>query len=154
MQRLPTQITVVPVMATMKTATKRTKALTPRAVPVSWPDLPWYRDVRSRQKRLAHIQHLCDRIAQEFKPEKIILFGSQAYGQPTTDSDVDLLVVMPYEGSPFKQAGEILKRLKVWMPIDLIVRSSADIEQRLNIGDQFMRDILKRGKVMYESSHG
>jgi predicted nucleotidyltransferase len=139
----------------MKTTAQRQRTKTTKpAVPSGWPDLPWYRDAQNRQKRMAHIQTLCQHIAQEFQPEKIILFGSQAYGQSTIESDVDLLVVMPYEGSPFRQAGEILKRLKVWMPVDLIVRSAADIEQRLNLEDKFMRDILERGKVMYESSHG
>lgn len=119
-------------------------------LPPGLPDLPWYRDAADRRKRNAHIKKLCAQIAQEFNPEKIILFGSQAYGKPTAESDIDLLVVMNYEGSPFRQAGEILKRLQVWMPVDLIVRSAADVEQRLRIGDQFMREILQRGKVMYE----
>jgi predicted nucleotidyltransferase len=95
---------------------------------------------------------MCEQIASEFNPEKIILFGSQAYGKPTEESDIDLLVVMPYEGSPFRQAGEISKRLQVWMPVDLIVRSEKEIKQRLKIGDQFMREILEHGKVMYEAA--
>jgi uncharacterized protein len=120
--------------------------------PTGFPDLAWYRDAADRRKRIAHIKKLCGQIASEFKPEKIILFGSQAYGKPTSESDIDLLVVMPYKGSPFQQAGEILKRLQVWMPVDLIVRSEKDIKQRLKIGDQFMREILEHGKVMYEAA--
>lgn len=116
------------------------------------PDLAWYRDLSDKRKRTAHIKKLCDLIAREFKPEKIILFGSQAQGKPTVESDIDLLVVMPYKGSPLRQAGEILKRLQVWMPVDLIVRSEKDIEQRLKIGDRFMLDILEQGKVMYEAA--
>ncbi len=135
------------------TVSKQPRKTTKSAVPAGLPDLPWYRDVANRKKRFAHIQTLCDQIAREFHPDKIILFGSQAYGQPTVESDVDLLVVMPYEGSPFRQAGEILKRLQVWMPVDLIVRSAAELEQRLKIGDQFMREILERGKVMHESAN-
>lgn len=123
------------------------------ALPPGLPDLPWYRDAANRRKRNAHIKNLCAQIAQEFQPEKIILFGSQAYGQPTVESDVDLLVVMPYEGSPFRQAGEILKRVipRVGvLPLDLLVRTAEQVSQRLAIGDQFMREILERGKVMYE----
>ncbi|MBO0858979.1 MAG: hypothetical protein J2P21_11000 [Chloracidobacterium sp.] len=45
-----------------------------------------------------------------------------------------------------------MKRLQVWMPVDLIVRSEKDIKQRLKIGDQFMRDILEYGKVIYDAS--
>jgi predicted nucleotidyltransferase len=120
--------------------------------PIGFPDLAWYRDAFDRRKRNAHIKKLCKQIASEFNPEKIILFGSQAYGKPTAESDIDLLVVMSYEGTPFRQAGEILKRLQVWMPVDLIVRSAEEIEERLKIGDQFMREILDHGKVMYEAA--
>ena len=135
-------------MTNKMTAPKRKAA----ALPPGLPDLAWYRDAANRKKRHAHIQNLCEQIAREFRPDKIILFGSQAYGKPTVESDVDLLVVMPYEGSPFQQAGEILKRLQVWMPVDLIVRSATEIEQRLKIGDQFMREILERGKALYEAT--
>lgn len=133
------------------TASKQPRRGTKATLAAGVPNLPWYRDAANRKKRLAHIQTLCDQIAREFQPDKIILFGSQAYGKPTVESDVDLLVVMSYEGSPLRQAGEILKRLQVWMPVDLIVRSAADIAQRLKIGDPFMREILERGKVMHES---
>ena len=75
------------------------------------------------------IRRFARQIAERFRPNRIILFGSHAYGKPTMESDIDLLVVMPYEGSPFRQAGEILKRLQVWMPVDLIVRSAKEIEQ-------------------------
>ncbi|MBI3423031.1 MAG: nucleotidyltransferase domain-containing protein [Acidobacteria bacterium] len=126
------------------------------AVPAGLPDLPWYRDAANRKKRLAHIQTLCDQIAREFQPDKIILFGSQAYGKPSVESDVDLLVVMPYKGSPFRQAGEILKRVipRVGvLPLDLLVRTPAQINERLAMGDNFMREILENGKVMYEGNN-
>ncbi len=131
-------------------ATQPKRALAQPAAATGLPDLAWYRDVAQPRKRAAHIKKLCAQIAREFQPEKIILFGSQAYGRPHAESDIDLLVVMPYEGSPFQQAGEILKRLQVWMPVDLLVRNAAEIEQRLRLGDRFMREILERGKVMYE----
>lgn len=137
---------------TVKAANRKNKTGASPTAPTGLPDLPWYRDAADSRKRNAHIKNLCQQIAREFNPEKIILFGSQAYGKPTAESDIDLLVVMPYEGSPFRQAGEILKRLQVWAPVDLIVRSAEEIEQRLKIGDQFMRKILEHGKVMYEAS--
>jgi predicted nucleotidyltransferase len=123
--------------------------------PTGFPDLAWYRDAADGRKRYAHIKKLCGQIAHEFKPEKIILFGSQAYGKPTAESDIDLLVVMPYKGSPFRQAGEILKRVipRVGVaPIDLLVRTPKQVEERLAIGDEFMKEILERGKVMYEAT--
>lgn len=121
------------------------------------PDLAWYRDAASRRRREAHIRRLCDEIARAFNPEKIILFGSQAYGKPTLESDIDLLVVMPYEGSSFRQAGEILKRVIPQigvLPLDLVVRTTEQVNERLAIGDQFMREILERGKVIYETANG
>ena len=120
------------------------------SLPAGLPDLAWYRDVAQPRKRTAHIKQLCAQIAREFKPEKIILFGSQAYGRPHAESDIDLLVVMPYEGSPFRQAGEILQRVQAWMPVDLLVRTAEQVNERLALGDRFMREILERGKVMYE----
>lgn len=109
----------------------------------------------TRQRR-AQIRQLCEAIVQEFHPEKIILFGSYAYGKPGSDSDVDLLVVMAFEGSPFRQAGIILNRVlpRVGVvPLDLLVGTAEQVNNRLAIGDRFMRDILQRGKVMYEANH-
>jgi predicted nucleotidyltransferase len=105
------------------------------------------------QSRCGHIRQLCARIAHEFKPEKIILFGSHAYGQPTPESDLDLLVVMQFEGDPLEQAVAMLNRLNVLVPIDLLVRTPKQIQQRLAMGDRFMGDIIARGQVMYEAHH-
>jgi uncharacterized protein len=108
-----------------------------------------------RQRR-EQIVRLCAVIAREFQPDKIILFGSWAYGTPDTDSDIDLLVVMPFEGSPFRQAGTILNRVIQTvgvLPLDLLVRTAEQLDERLAIGDGFVRDILERGKVLYEADH-
>jgi predicted nucleotidyltransferase len=103
--------------------------------------------------RQAQIRQLCTRIAREFKPEKIILFGSHAYGQPTPESDLDLMVVMQFEGDPLEQAVAMLNRLNMLIPIDLLVRTPVQVQQRLEMGDSFMRDIIERGEVMYEAHH-
>ena len=103
--------------------------------------------------RQAQIRQLCTQIAREFKPEKIILFGSLAYGRPTPESDLDVMVVMQFEGDPLEQAVTMLNRLNMLLPIDLLVRTPAQIQQRLEMGDSFMRDIIERGKVMYEAHH-
>ncbi|MFN0121072.1 MAG: nucleotidyltransferase domain-containing protein [Blastocatellia bacterium] len=116
------------------------------------PDLSWYADAADNQKRLSHITGLCERIAREFRPERIILFGSQATGKSTPDSDIDLLVVMPYTGSPLGKVAEILRRLRVWMPVDLLVSSAEDLERRLGQGDRLIQAALKDGKVMYEAA--
>jgi len=101
----------------------------------------------------AQIQQFCEQIAREFHPERIIVFGSHAYGQPGSFSDVDLLVVMPFEGSPLQQAARIITRLNPPMAVDLIVRTPEQVEERLSMQDGFMREILERGRVAYEAEH-
>jgi predicted nucleotidyltransferase len=114
----------------------------------------WEESFRSPAERVEFIQRLCERIAKRFKPEKIILFGSHAYGQPTPESDVDLLVVMDFEGSPIQQAIKISRELGLVTPMDLLVRTPEQIRERLRIEDPFMREIVERGKVLYEANHG
>ncbi|HEY7496404.1 MAG TPA: nucleotidyltransferase domain-containing protein [Candidatus Tectomicrobia bacterium] len=94
---------------------------------------------------------------REFQPEKIILFGSYVYGKLDADSDVDLLVVMPFEGSPLRQAGMMLHRVIQTvgvLPLDLLVRTSEQLRERLAVGDRFMHEILERGQVIYEAHQG
>ena len=110
----------------------------------------WEKSWSSPRQRRAFIQHICDRIVTVFQPEKIILFGSQAYGKPTPESDIDLLVVMPFEGrSAIGQAVHILKTLKLCLPLDLFVYSSQQLQERLKIGDRFVKEITDKGKLIY-----
>ncbi|MGH9843788.1 MAG: nucleotidyltransferase domain-containing protein [Blastocatellia bacterium] len=113
----------------------------------------WKQSYETPAKRRAYIRKLCRCIAEEFKPEKIILFGSHAYGKPTEISDVDLLVVMPYEGSCFQQATKISRYLKLPIPMDLLVHTPEYIRYRLEIGDRFIQEILDKGRIMYEGTH-
>ena len=108
------------------------------------------------RQRCGQIARLCAVIAREFQPDKIVLFGSWAYGKPDSASDIDLLVVMPFEGSPFRQAGTMLNRVIQAvgvLPLDLLVRTAEQLDERLAIGDGFVRDILERGKVLYAADH-
>src|SRR2546423_15721630 len=102
---------------------------------------------------IKRITELSERIAREFRPEKIILFGSYAYGRPSANSDLDLLIILPFEGRHSQQAIRILNRLNVLAPIDLLVRRPEEIEERLAMGDSFMREVIECGKVMYEAPH-
>jgi predicted nucleotidyltransferase len=99
------------------------------------------------------IRRLCEQIAREFRPHKIILFGSHAYGKPHWDSDVDLLVIMPFKGRHTSKAIEILNRLNPTTALDLLVRTPQQVKKRLVMDDFFMREIIERGKVMYEADH-
>jgi uncharacterized protein len=102
---------------------------------------------------LKNIMQLTGDIVNEFKPDKIILFGSYAYGNPQDDSDVDLLVILPYEGSSFRKTWEILNKIQPKFAIDLLVRSPVEVEQRLAWNDFFIREIIEKGKVIYESAN-
>jgi uncharacterized protein len=112
----------------------------------------WCR-LTSRSQQTAFIKRLCRRIAEAFQPDKIILFGSRAYGKPRLDSDIDLLVVMPYEGSSRAQAARISRHLDILVSLDLLVRTADEVRERIGMEDDFMREIIERGKVMYEANH-
>ena len=99
------------------------------------------------------IANLSERIVREFQPDKIILFGSYAYGQPRPDSDVDLLVVLPVEGRGFRKSLEILNHVSPDFSVDLLARLPQDTERRYAEGDPLIREALDRGKVLYER-HG
>ena len=90
--------------------------------------------------------------AELFRPEKIILFGSYAYGNPTEDSDVDILVVMPHKGASYLKASEISTKVRNAFPMDLLVRSPAIIRQRIAWNDFFLREITEKGKVLYDAA--
>ncbi len=100
--------------------------------------------------RRQSINAFVEKVAAQFHPERVVLFGSYAYGKPTPDSDVDLLVVMSHEGSPAMQAAKIRKRIRAGFPMDLVVRSPEEIEKRLSMDDFFVRDIMERGQPLYE----
>lgn len=110
-------------------------------------------DVRKRIPQ-AVILRLARQIAKEFKPQKIILFGSYARGNPRPESDVDLLVVMDTKLREGQQSLEIRRSLRVSFGMDLIVRTPKRLTQRLKMGDSFLQDVMKEGKVLYESRSG
>jgi len=100
---------------------------------------------------LADIQHIFDQIRREFSPQKIILFGPHSAGNPNIDSDIDLLVVAPFQGKPWRFAVEIRERIKAGVPLDLLVRTPEQLQERLAKHDMFLTEIVTRGKVLYEA---
>jgi uncharacterized protein len=99
------------------------------------------------------IRDFCKRVVDEFRPQRIVLFGSYAVGNPTPDSDVDLLIILPFKEKPVSKAVEMRMKLRPPFPVDLIVRTPEKILERLNLGDFFLKDILETGKVLYEENH-
>ena len=97
------------------------------------------------------LQEVARRIKRVFDPQRILLFGSHAYGEPMPDSDVDLLVVMESNERPAARSAAIAKALlDIPFPIDILVRTPDEIRHRLEIGDYFIREIVERGEVLYE----
>jgi len=101
------------------------------------------------------LREVTKRIVEAFDPEKIILFGSHAYGTPTPDSDVDLLIIMESDERPAKRSMRVSKVLQPRpFPMDILVRTPQEVARRLSLGDYFFIEIMKRGKVLYERDHG
>src|SRR5712692_10560763 len=100
---------------------------------------------------MSAIRRFAREVAEKFQPEKIILFGSHAYGQPHADSDVDILVVMPAYDE-INQAVRIRQKSDHPFPLDLIVRTPKNLRWRLEEGDWFLREIVSKGEVLYEKA--
>jgi predicted nucleotidyltransferase len=115
----------------------------PDGHPARWyrgPDIP-----------LRVIRDFARQVVERFQPDKIILFGSYAYGIPHADSDVDLLVIMPARNQ-IDQAFKIRCEVPRKFPMDLLVRTPATMKWRLAEGDLFHAEIVTKGKVLYEKS--
>ncbi len=94
------------------------------------------------------------RIVTELHPEKVILFGSYAYGNPTPDSDVDLMVIMETKEKGNDRSWTVSRLLiPRQFPVDILVKTPAEIDSALSKGDFFIKEILTRGQVLYERSH-
>jgi uncharacterized protein len=97
------------------------------------------------------IRRYAREVAERFRPDKIILFGSYAYGTPHQDSDVDMLVIMPARNE-LDQAVRISLAVDNQFPLDLIVRTPKNMTWRLAEGDSFLTEVVTRGKVLYEKA--
>jgi predicted nucleotidyltransferase len=108
----------------------------------------WY---RGSEIPMRVIRRFARQVAEHFQPEKIILFGSYAYGTPHNDSDVDILVIMPTRNQ-IDQAFKIRCHVSARFPMDLLIRTPASMKWRLAEGDLFHSEIVTKGKVLYEKS--
>ncbi len=99
------------------------------------------------------ILEIVDKIKNEYKPEKIILFGSYAYGHPDRDSDIDLFIIKDTQERPIDRRVEvsmIISDPKRLIPIEVIVLTPEEVQRQLNIGNQFLMEILNKGEILYE----
>jgi predicted nucleotidyltransferase len=98
----------------------------------------------------ADIARMVQRIAERFRPEQVILFGSHARGEAGPDSDVDLLVVMPFEGTARDKALAIRQALHdILVPLDVIVTSPEDFAWRKDVIGTIEWPAAREGKVLY-----
>jgi uncharacterized protein len=94
------------------------------------------------------IRRFARQVVERFQPDKIILFGSYAYGTPNSESDVDILVIMPARNE-LDQAVKIRWAVAAPFPLDILVRTPKRLAWRLKHGDWFLREVMSMGKVLY-----
>lgn len=98
------------------------------------------------------ITEIVDRILKGYKPKKVILFGSYAYGEPTEDSDIDLLIIKNTDKRPIDRWVEVKRLLRDItrnVPVAPLVYTEKEIEQRIAIKDFFIEEIFEKGDVLY-----
>jgi len=121
-----------------------TKSRTVSPAPAS--RLYWGSDVPMRV-----IRRFARQVAERFQPDKIILFGSHAYGTPHADSDVDILVIMPCRNQ-LDQAFRIHVTIDPPFPVHVVVRTPYNMRWRLREGESFLTEVMAKGKVLYEKA--
>lgn len=96
------------------------------------------------------IKKIAKRIEEKYKPEKIILFGSFAYGKPTPSSDIDLLIIKKSRKRKVERIKEVLMKVESDIPLEPLVYTPKEIKDRLKLGDYFLQNVFKKGKLLYE----
>ncbi len=100
------------------------------------------------------LERMLKRLVAEYKPKKVILFGSHAYGTPHPDSDIDLLIIKETPErflDRWVTVQGILTGTHRFIPVETLVLTPQELEKRLAVGDQFIGEILEKGHVLYEA---
>src|SRR5437879_9505143 len=100
---------------------------------------------------LEGIRNVTRQIVQQFHPQKVILFGSYAYGQPTEDSDVDLLVLMDMDEPPLHVAAKIAAAIEHPFPLDIVVRTPTEFVTAVQRKGVFATEVATKGMTLYEA---
>jgi len=106
--------------------------------------------IGKRRAAPKEIQKLVQIIVRRFKPEKIILFGSYAKGKSKKESDIDLFIIVDSNRPIWQISTEISLALDHTFPLDIIIKTKDEVNKRLSLGDFFIEDVVKNGKVLYE----
>ncbi len=97
------------------------------------------------------IEEIVRRIVEGVDPEKVILFGSYAYGEPDEDSDIDILVIKDMNMPRYRRVTEIKQYLRgMKIPIDIVVYTREEIEEFQGVKTSFINQIVEEGRVLYE----
>jgi predicted nucleotidyltransferase len=97
------------------------------------------------------LDEIVGRIANAFNPEKIIVFGSHAYGRPTEKTDVDIPVIMESNKREIERMVEVSRLVRDYhkkIDFNILVKTPAEVKHRLEIGDPFIGEIMSKGKVL------
>ena len=100
------------------------------------------------------IHAFVDQVVNRFHPSRIILFGSHAYGVPTEDSDVDLMVVMSRRGPGARMATRIRLACPRNFPMDLLVRTDSELKKGAAEKDWFIVEVLEKGIILHDCANG
>ena len=97
------------------------------------------------------IKEISDKIVKEYEPEKIVLFGSHAWGEPHEWSDVDLFIIKESNKNILERIRDVRRILfnTEAPPIDILVYTPAQMKHRLGLGDPFLKQIFSSGKTLY-----
>jgi len=104
------------------------------------------------EKARKTIRIVADKLKESYNPEKIILFGSYAWGLPDENSDIDILVIKDTEKTPHRRnvnARKLVSSVRKGYGLDILVITPQELKSRLEIGDQFLQEIISRGEVLY-----
>ena len=106
----------------------------------------------SRMTTHSTIKKITTKIVNNFHPQKIIMFGSWAWGKPHPDSDIDFFIVKESAERRIDRGRSLQSHLfgHRFPPMDLLIYTPSEVEKRITLEDPFILDILKRGKVLYE----
>lgn len=98
------------------------------------------------------LREIAQKVVEAFRPKKIILFGSYAYGKPTSNSDLDLLVVMETRDRPAERIRKVSDLFDPRpLPMDFIVLTPGEMQHRLSGFDPFLEEVLEKGQTLYGS---
>lgn len=106
----------------------------------------------NNRKARVIIQKIVEKIRREYRPEKIILFGSYSYGKPTAESDVDLFIIKESDKrriDRFCEVRRIIRGIK-GISVQPVVFTKKEVAQRLRLEDNFFKEVLEKGEVLYE----